>query len=62
MKVFYVSWNSLKTAKYSERKIFTVYPCLYVCFSSTKKIVYTEKMSSDSKNIISLILMNKICY
>ena len=34
----------------------------YVCFSSLKKCLYREKMSSDSENLIALILINNICH
>ena len=34
----------------------------YVCFSLPKKCLYREKMSSDSENLIALILINNICY
>ena len=33
-----------------------------VCFSSIKKCVCREKVSSDTDNLIALVLINNICY
>ena len=60
MKLFFQSilWNSFFSGNAST--LVSKFHC--VCFSSIKKCVYKEKISSNSENLIALTFINKIFY